>query len=93
MCQVIHYRDFHCNHRWAVIAVPCYPGMGFDTCPDFVDGRAKPLPPRLVARGQPCPKWYALFPLTLRLPVFLVLTPPSLAVYAFPALPRCLPRR
>lgn len=61
MCQVVHYRDFHCHHRWATIAVPCYPGMGFDTCPEFVAGRAKPLPPRLVAQGEPCPKWYVFF--------------------------------
>ncbi|KAH6854609.1 hypothetical protein B0I37DRAFT_410681 [Chaetomium sp. MPI-CAGE-AT-0009] len=57
MCLVTHYRDFHCGHRWATITQPCYPGMGFDTCPQFVDGRARPLPPRLVAQGEPCPKW------------------------------------
>jgi hypothetical protein len=58
MCQVTHYRDFHCSHRWATIARPCYPGMGFDTCPQFVDGQVRPLPPRLVAQGEPCPRWY-----------------------------------
>ncbi|KAK4240683.1 hypothetical protein C8A03DRAFT_41795 [Achaetomium macrosporum] len=56
MCVVNHYRDFHCKHRWATIAVPCYPGMGFDICPGFVDGQIRPLPPRLVAKGEPCPK-------------------------------------
>jgi hypothetical protein len=61
MCLVNHHRDFHCGHRWATIAVPCYPGMGFDTCPGFVDGQIRPLPPRLVAKGELCPKWYALY--------------------------------
>jgi hypothetical protein len=61
MCVVTHYRDFHCGHRWATIAVPCGPGMGFDTCPGFVDGRARPLPSRLVAQGELCPKWCVLF--------------------------------
>lgn len=61
MCQVTHYRDFHCKHRWATITLPCFPGMGFNTCPDFVNGRARPLPPRLVAQGQSCPTWYVYF--------------------------------
>jgi hypothetical protein len=61
MCLVTHYRDFHCGHRWATITTPCYPGMGFDTCPEFVDGQVKPLPPRLVAQGERCPKWYVFF--------------------------------
>ncbi|KAL2020656.1 hypothetical protein VTK56DRAFT_8052 [Thermocarpiscus australiensis] len=30
--------------------------MGFDTCPEFVSGRARPLPPRFVACGEPCPQ-------------------------------------
>ncbi|KAK4131755.1 hypothetical protein BT67DRAFT_444537 [Trichocladium antarcticum] len=58
MCRVTHYRDFHCGHRWAAISAPCCPGLGFNTCPDFVTGRAKPLPPRLVALAAPCPTWY-----------------------------------
>lgn len=61
MCLVTHYRDFHCGHRWAIVTTPCYPGMGFDTCPQFVDGQARPLPPRLVAQGEPCPKWCVPF--------------------------------
>ncbi|KAK3298871.1 uncharacterized protein B0H64DRAFT_439304 [Chaetomium fimeti] len=56
MCLITHYRDFHCGHRWATVTQPCYPGMGFDACPKFTDGKARPLPPRLVAQGEPCPK-------------------------------------
>ena len=57
MCQITHYRDFHCKHRWASITWPCAPGMGFDTCPDFGDGICRQLPQRLVAMGEACPKW------------------------------------
>ncbi|KAK4142623.1 uncharacterized protein C8A04DRAFT_13058 [Dichotomopilus funicola] len=56
MCLVTHYRDFHCNHHWAVITTPCFPGMGFDNCPSFFEGQAHPLPKRLVALGERCPK-------------------------------------
>ncbi len=61
MCIITHYRDFHCQHRWASITAPCYPGMGFDNCPQFVDGQVRPLPARLVAQGEACPKWYVFF--------------------------------
>ncbi|KAL2153906.1 hypothetical protein VTH82DRAFT_2582 [Thermothelomyces myriococcoides] len=56
MCHIAHYWDYHCGHRWATITLPCYPGAGFDTCPEFINGRMKPLPPRLVAREEKCPK-------------------------------------
>lgn len=61
MCLVTHYRDFHCGHHWAAITTPCFPGMGFDNCPSFFEGRAHPLPKRLVALGERCPKWYIFF--------------------------------
>jgi len=76
MCLITHYCDFHCGHRWASITAPCYPGMGFDTCPEFLNGQVQPLPPRLVAQGEKCPKWYVVIIITicLRFAIFLVAT-------------------
>ncbi|KAL1841200.1 hypothetical protein VTJ49DRAFT_7321 [Mycothermus thermophilus] len=45
-----------CKHRWATITNPCYPGMGFDNCPTFMDGQVRPDPPRRATRGEKCPK-------------------------------------
>ncbi|KAK0661576.1 hypothetical protein QBC41DRAFT_235899 [Cercophora samala] len=55
MCKIVHYKDFHCGHRWAVITLSCYPGFGFDNCPSLFDGRAKPYPQKVVAQGHLCP--------------------------------------
>lgn len=74
MCQITHYRDFHCKHRWASITWPCAPGMGFDTCPDFVDGIRRQLPRRLVAMGEGCPKWCVFSLSQLCLPFLLLVS-------------------
>jgi len=37
------------------ITRPCAPGMGFSTCPSFLDGVAKPQPPTLRATESACP--------------------------------------
>ncbi len=75
MCLTTHYRDFHCQHRWACITLPCYPGMGFDNCPQFVDGQVRPLPARIVAKGEACPRWYVFF--------FLFHFPPCLVLFYY----------
>jgi len=57
MCTLEFYKGACCRHKWARVAQPCGPGMGFSTCPWlFGTGRARPQPEAFVARQEPCPQ-------------------------------------
>ncbi|KAI2471237.1 hypothetical protein F4781DRAFT_429586 [Annulohypoxylon bovei var. microspora] len=44
----------NCRHHWLHIYRPCWPGQGFDTCPEFGDGVAREQPQLVFVAGL-CP--------------------------------------
>ena len=57
MCQIAHFHDRVCRHRWAQIAVPCAPGMGFNLCPSFCNPFLVKdvMPPTYAVYFELCP--------------------------------------
>lgn len=58
MCTARMLKSPTCNHWWAEILTPCGEGKNFNTCPSFVNGKAR-LPrdhPQYKAEKNTCPK-------------------------------------